>query len=117
MLAVLGVSIPICLQCLQVMDALFIFCCVWSIGALLVQRPEAKDRDRFDAFLKQLAALGTIDSNRVSASQLPSRSLYDYCFDVADGCWRSWSGYVTSYVPPPSGQFSKILVCTADTIR
>lgn len=102
---------------LQVLDALFLFCCVWSIGALLVQRPEAKERNRFDAFMKQLAAMGTIDADRVSASQLPSRSLYEYCFDVADGCWRSWRSYVTEYVPPASGQFSKILVSTADTVR
>uniref|UniRef100_A0A383W4S5 Dynein-1, subspecies f n=1 Tax=Tetradesmus obliquus TaxID=3088 RepID=A0A383W4S5_TETOB len=101
----------------QVLDALFVFCCVWSIGALLVQRPEAKERDRFDALMKQLAALGTVDADRVSCSQLPSRSLYEYCFDVADGCWRSWRSYVTEYVPPVSGQFSKILVSTADTVR
>ena len=103
--------------CLQVLDALFVFCCVWSVGALLVQRPEAKERDRFDALMKQLAALGTVDADRVSCSQLPSRSLYEYCFDVADGCWRSWRSYVTEYVPPVSGQFSKILVSTADTVR
>jgi len=36
--------------------------------------------------MKQLAGLGTVDTDRVSASQLPSRSLYEYCFDVADGC-------------------------------
>ncbi|WIA10356.1 hypothetical protein OEZ85_010548 [Tetradesmus obliquus] len=101
----------------QVLDALFVFCCVWSIGALLVQRPEAKERDRFDALMKQLAALGTVDADRVSCSQLPSRSLYEYCFDVADGCWRSWRSYVTEYVPPVSGHFSKILVSTADTVR
>lgn len=105
------------LHCVQVLDALFLFCCVWSIGALLVQRPEAKERDRFDALVKQLSALGTIDADRVSASQLPSRSLFDYCFDVVDGCWRSWKSYVTEYVPPASGQFSKILVSTADTVR
>jgi dynein heavy chain len=90
---------------------------VWSVGALLVQRPEAKERDRFDALMKQLAALGTVDADRVSCSQLPSRSLYEYCFDVDDGCWRSWRSYVTEYVPPVSGQFSKILVSTADTVR
>lgn len=99
------------------MDALFLFCCVWSIGALLVQRPETKERDRFDTLMKQLAALGTIDADRVSASQLPSRSLYEYCFDVADGCWRSWRSYVQEYTPPPSGLFSRILVSTADTVR
>lgn len=101
----------------QVRTSLFIFCCVWSIGALLVQQPEAKDRERFDALMKQLAAMGTIDSDRIAAGQLPTQSLYEYCFDVAEGCWRSWRSYVTAYAPPPSGQFSKILVSTADTVR
>jgi dynein heavy chain len=105
------------LHCLQVRSALFIFCCVWSIGALVVQQPEAKDRDRFDALIKQLAALGTVDSDRVPAGQLPAQSVYEYCFDVADGCWRSWRSYVSEYAPPTSGQFSKILVSTADTVR
>jgi dynein heavy chain len=90
---------------------------VWSLGALLVQQPEARERERFDTFMKQCAALGTVDADRVPAGQLPAQSLYDYCFDVADGCWRSWRSYVAAYVPPPSGQFSKILVSTADTVR
>lgn len=101
----------------QVRTALFIYCCVWSIGALLVQQPEAKERDRFDALMKQLAAMGTVDSDRVAAGQLPAQPLYDYCFDVADGCWRSWRSYVGEYVPPAGAQFSKILVSTADTVR
>lgn len=101
----------------QVRGALFIFCCMWSIGALLVQQPDVKDRDRFDALMKQLAALGTVDSDRVPAGQLPAQSLYEYCFDVADGCWRSWRSYVSAYTPPAGGQFSKILVATADTVR
>lgn len=101
----------------QVMEALFLFCCVWSIGALLLQTQDTRERDRFDALLKQLAGLGTIDADRVSAAQLPSRSLYDYVFDVADGCWRSWRSQVGVYVPPPSGEFRRILVPTTDTVR
>lgn len=92
-------------------------CVLWSIGAALVQRPEAKERDRFDAIVKQIAAMGTIDSERVSASHLPAKSLYEYCFDVSDGCWRSWKNYVGEYVPPADGQVSKILVPTVDVVR
>lgn len=106
-----------CVACVQVRTALFVFCCVWSVGALVVQQPEAKDRDRFDALLKQLAAMGTVDLDRVCAGQLPAQSLYEYCFDVEDGCWRSWRSYVGAYVPQPSGQFSKVLVSTGDTAR
>lgn len=99
------------------LESLFLFCVVWSVGGTLVQRPEARERDRFDALLKQLAGLGTVDGERVSAAQLPSRSLYEYVFDVADGCWRSWRSTVGAYVPPTGGQFSRILVPTADTVR
>jgi dynein heavy chain len=58
-----------------------------------------------------------VDTEQVSPSQLPARSLYEYCFDINDGCWRSWRSYVSQYVPPADGQFSKILVPTADVIR
>jgi hypothetical protein len=58
-----------------------------------------------------------VDTEQVSPSQLPARSLYEYCFDINDGCWRSWRSYVSAYVPPADGQFSKILVPTADVIR
>lgn len=47
----------------QVLEGLFIFCCVWSIGACLVQHPEAKERDRFDAFIRSIAAMGTINTD------------------------------------------------------
>lgn len=152
------------------MEGLFLFCCVWSLGACLVQRPDAKERERFDALLRRTAAMGTIDSERwamrarafvarctvagrlraclhccpapltalvlaarrlqphprdapshtlrrVSPGQLPSRSLYDYQFDVAAGCWRSWKSQVGPYAPPPDGAFAKMLVPTADIVR
>jgi dynein heavy chain, axonemal len=99
------------------MEALFIYCIVWSLGSVLVQQPEAPDRDRFDLFLKTLSGLGTVDGERVSAMQLPIRSLYEYCFDVSEGCWKAWKTYVHDYTPPLDGQFSKILVPTVDVVR
>ena len=32
--------------CMQVLEAIFVFCCVWSIGACVVQKPGCEDRDR-----------------------------------------------------------------------
>jgi dynein heavy chain len=64
------------------LEALFLYCLVWSCGAALVQQPGAPDRDRFDAFLKNLAGMGTVDGDRASATQLPGRSIYEYCFDI-----------------------------------
>ncbi len=101
----------------QVLEALFIFCVVWSIGAALVQHLDIKDRDRFDAFIKTNAGMGTVESERLPPSQLPARSLFEYCFDTGEGAWRSWKSYVAPYCPPADGQFAKILVPTVDVVR
>ncbi|KAF5830619.1 hypothetical protein DUNSADRAFT_14266 [Dunaliella salina] len=102
----------------QLMEATFVFCVVWSIGATIVQRSDANDRDRFDQFIKtRLSNTGMVDGERVSAAQLPAKSLYEYCFDVDEGVWKAWKSYVTPYVPPADNQFSKILVPTVDVVR
>ena len=49
-----------------------------------------QDRDRFDAFVKKNAGLGMVDGERVAPTQLPAKSLYEYCFDTNDCCWKAW---------------------------
>jgi len=104
-------------NCKQVLEALFIFATVWSCGAGLPQQPDAPERQRFDAFLKNLIGLGTVDADVLPSSQLPARSLYEYCFDVSSGSWRAWREGVGEYTPKPGGQFARILVPTVDTVR
>ena len=58
-----------------------------------------------------------MDGDRVPASQLPARSLYEFRFDPAEKCWKSWKSFVTPYVPPSDGKFAKIVVPTADLVR
>jgi dynein heavy chain len=82
-----------------------------------VQRADCPDRDRFDAFIKHIASMGLVDGERVAATQLPARSLYEYCFDTGEGVWKSWRSYLQPYEPPGDGAFSKILVPTVDVIR
>ncbi|PNH08033.1 Dynein-1-alpha heavy chain, flagellar inner arm I1 complex [Tetrabaena socialis] len=101
----------------QILEALFIFCTVWSLGAALVQRAECPDRDRFDAFVKHIGSMGLVDGERVAATQLPARSLYEYCFDTGEGVWKSWRSYLQPYEPPVDGAFAKILVPTVDVVR
>ncbi|GLI59150.1 hypothetical protein VaNZ11_000978 [Volvox africanus] len=101
----------------QILEAIFLFCTIWSLGAALVQRPECPDRDRFDAFVKHIASMGLVDGERVAATQLPARSLYEYCFDTNEGVWKSWRSYLQAYEPPSDGAFSKILVPTVDVVR
>ena len=84
----------------QVMEGLFLFCCVWSLGACLVQRADAKERERFDAFLRGIAAMGTIDSEWCAApeglgwSRMPARgATHPYANSLAGaGHWGGWLG-------------------------
>ncbi|KAK3269901.1 Dynein heavy chain cytoplasmic, partial [Cymbomonas tetramitiformis] len=101
----------------QVLEAVYVFCMVWSMGAAVVQNVAVQDRDRFDRFLKNLAGLGTMDAESVAASQLPAKSLYEYIFDVDDLRWRPWKSIVPEYVAPVDGAFAKVMVPTVDTVR
>ncbi len=91
--------------------------CVCVCVRVSSQRPDCPDRDRFDAFIKRLANMGSVDGERVSATQLPHKSLYEYCFDTMEGVWKAWKVHVTDYDPPEDGQFSKILIPTVDVVR
>lgn len=102
---------------MQTLEAGFIFCLVWSCGAAIVQRHEQKDRDRFDKFVKMLAGMSTVDSDRVSAGSLPTKSLFEYSFDCQDRCWKSWKMFVSEYTHNPEIKFSNIVVPTVDLVR
>jgi dynein heavy chain, axonemal len=101
----------------QTLEALFVHCVVWSCGAVIVQRPGNEDRDRFDSFLKGISGMSTLEGDVVSAAQLPSKSMYDFLFDVENKCWKNWKGFVGEYKPPASGKFSEVVVPTADLVR
>lgn len=102
---------------MQTLEAGFIFCLVWSCGAVLVQRHEKEDRDRFDKFIKALSGMGTVDSDRVTAGSLPAKSLFEYNFDCHDCCWKTWKTYVSAYSHNADSKFSKIVVPTVDLVR
>ncbi len=55
---------------------------------MLVQEPSAPERDRLDTVLRKRIGLASMDSDTVVAGQLPSRSLYDYCFVPEDASWK-----------------------------
>lgn len=101
----------------QAIEALFIWCLIWSVGSCLIEKPTIKDRSEFDSLVKRISGLGLIDEVKVPVSKLPSRSLFDFNLDTTDWTWCAWSQYLTSYEPPNSGKFSEILVPTVDTVR
>lgn len=102
---------------LQGIESLFIFCVVWSCGAALVQRPGVEDRIRFDRFIKAIAGMNTMDSDRVAAGSLPAKSIFEYNWDLGEKSWKSWKTYVTPYVHKPELMLSKIVVPTVDLVR
>ena len=73
----------------QVLEALYLQCCVWSVGATVVQTPEAPDRDRLDAFLKQCAGLELAGGDAVPLGALPQQSLYSFFVDEDAGAWKA----------------------------
>ena len=73
----------------QVLEALYMQCCVWSVGAAMVQTPEAQDRDRLDAFLKQCAGLELADGDAVPLGALPRQSLCSFFVDEDAGAWKA----------------------------
>ena len=101
----------------SVMESLFIYCIVWSVGAALVQNSLQPDRERFDKFVKLLSGLATNESENVPATSLPAASLYEYWFNIDEHVWVPWKSLVSDYVAPPDGKFAKIVVPTVDTVR
>ncbi len=82
----------------QALEALFIFLVIWSIGGSIVQTTVVKDRDRFDKFVKGIAALGSSPNDPIPPNQLPVDTLYEFCFDLENLQWRSWKSLVPLYV-------------------
>ena len=43
---------------------------------------------RFNDFLTHTSGMGTVDNDKVFVGSLPSQSLYEYCFDADQQCWK-----------------------------
>eukprot|EP00002_Diphylleia_rotans_P017763 TRINITY_DN3442_c0_g1_i2.p1 TRINITY_DN3442_c0_g1~~TRINITY_DN3442_c0_g1_i2.p1 ORF type:complete len:3137 (-),score=716.67 TRINITY_DN3442_c0_g1_i2:70-9480(-) len=100
-----------------VLESVFVFALVWSIGAPLLQ----DGRLKFDAHLKKISDLIMIDNPNVPVGpgQLPTYlpTLFEFYFDYQNAKWVTWSSIVKPYTPPPDRKFSSILVPTVDTVR
>jgi dynein heavy chain len=81
----------------------FCFCVVWS----LLAAADRKSRKRLDYLMRD------IDSTFPAAN-----TIYDYWVDPKSGEFKPWSDRVSSsYQPPASMPFYKIVVPTIDTVR
>ncbi|ORX45970.1 hypothetical protein BCR36DRAFT_332447 [Piromyces finnis] len=100
----------------NVLEGIFIFCIIFSIGAGILE----EDREKFSEMVKKISDLSQIHTNgMIGIGQIPGneKSLYDYLFDVSKEQWVSWSEYIPEYVHEPLKSFNDILVPTMDTVR
>jgi dynein heavy chain len=87
----------------DIVEFMYIFCIIWSLGACL--KPDS--RKKFEDFLR-----------RSSGRALPATSLFDNFYDYENArSFILWEKLVGEYQPPADGKFSKILVPTVDTKR
>ncbi|XP_025092040.1 dynein heavy chain 10, axonemal-like isoform X1 [Pomacea canaliculata] len=99
-----------------VLEAFFLQAIYWSLGAGLIE----EERERFDGYVKFLAALALVQNPTATPGpgELPSNStLFEYFWDSEAEKWVLWSTLVPAYVPNPSVKFCEILVHTVDTVR
>ena len=100
-----------------VLEAVFIFCLVWSMGASVIQKAGFNDRDRVDKFIKQIAGMPSKEGEGLAPNTLPKASLYEYRFDVEKKKWFTWRSSVTPLQIDPGAKFASILCPTVDTVR
>ncbi|XP_047141246.1 dynein axonemal heavy chain 10 isoform X1 [Hydra vulgaris] len=98
-----------------VIESIFIFSLVWSIGAGLLD----DDRIKFDAYLKYLSGLPLSMDTEVGCTQIPILlpTLFDYFLSLEKCAWISWSSMVPNYIHDPNVHYNQILVPTIDTVR
>lgn len=85
-----------------VLEGVFLFALVWSLGALL----PAASREKFSKVLRDLAAV-----------PLPAFSPFELGFDQAERAFFPWSARVAEFKPAEDAPVERILVPTADTER
>ena len=88
----------------DVAEGIFVFACLWSVGAAV----NVRDRERFNAFLTAL-------SENAAAGEGGS-SLYENFYDTDAHKWTRWSARVPAYAAPQPFEFSKVLVPTTDSV-
>ncbi len=85
------------------MEFLFVFCIVWSFGAII----DISERPRFNKLIKE----------ELNGIILPKYCLFDAYFNVKQMDHSKWDELLYDYIPPNDNLFSKILVPTTDTVK
>lgn len=101
----------------EVLESLFIFAVMWSLGGALTDESMLK----FDQFVKILSNWVIIDApgRFAKAGQLPGTepTLYEFEFNLEQQQWIPWSEKIGGYEVPMNVPFNQIIVPTIDTVR
>ncbi|KAM6989324.1 dynein axonemal heavy chain 8-like [Tautogolabrus adspersus] len=90
------------------LERLFVFCLMWSLGALL----ELEDRDKLEAYIRA-------HENKIDVPQTQSgETMFEYMVN-RNGEWCHWNNHVGEYVYPTDHvpDYSSILVPNVDNTR
>lgn len=99
----------------NVIESIYIFCLIWSLGAPLVD----EGRQKLSDGIKKLSELPLVHNEApVLLGQLPGadKSLFEYMVDVEGEKWVSWEAHVPEYEHNHAGSFHDILVPTMETV-
>ncbi|XP_062284222.1 dynein axonemal heavy chain 8-like [Scomber scombrus] len=90
------------------MERLFVFCVMWSVGALL----ELEDRDKLEAFIR--AHESDIDVPQTQTGE----TMFEYMVN-SNGEWCHWNNHVGEYIYPTDyvPDYASILVPNVDNTR
>ncbi|XP_041660196.1 dynein heavy chain 8, axonemal-like [Cheilinus undulatus] len=90
------------------LERLFVFCLMWSLGALL----ELEDRDKLEAYIR--AHNNKVDVPRTKSGE----TMFEYMVS-SDGEWCHWNNHVGEYVYPTDHvpDYASILVPNVDNTR
>ncbi|KAM9553974.1 dynein axonemal heavy chain 8-like [Salvelinus alpinus] len=90
------------------LERLFVFCLMWSVGALL----ELEDREKLEAFIR--AHESKVDIPKTQ----PGETIFEYMVNQ-NGDWDHWNNYVVEYIYPTDyvPDYAAILVPNVDNTR
>eukprot|EP00163_Fabomonas_tropica_P009440 TRINITY_DN1923_c0_g2_i1.p1 TRINITY_DN1923_c0_g2~~TRINITY_DN1923_c0_g2_i1.p1 ORF type:complete len:2559 (-),score=897.69 TRINITY_DN1923_c0_g2_i1:297-7319(-) len=92
----------------SLMEPLFLFSLVWSVGATC----DSEGQVKFDKFLREEIA------RHGCATEFPEQgTVYDYLYDQEKREWVKWMDTVPAYTVDPKAEFSTVIVPTIQSVR
>jgi len=109
----------------MLLESLFLFSMVWSVGCT----SDGAGRAKFDAFFRNLVAGEVLEDFKIYmgdtvptliCSMIPAEggaSVYDFLFNKKILAWQAWADTIESAAIPEGAQFSEIIVPSKDSAR